>query len=369
MLSLVAVLLAALLWFALEATVARRRGEPRHSPVQVRSNLRCGAARLLVGLATHGGLMAAYAELTRFAAFELSLASPFTWALGLVLYDLAYYWEHRLSHRHGLLWTVHAVHHQANDFDLSVGFRSGVLAPIAAFPFFAPLALVGIPVEAYATALVVSTAVLYFTHSRIIGDLGPLRGLINNPSAHRRHHAAVGPENGANFGGVLLVWDRLFGTYTGESAGVGCGLGAHKAPRSVWAANIEPITTWLRGFGWAQIRHGVQALSVYGLALGCGWAALYAAPEPGLLAALALPTVAWGGLIVARRRDRRADPFFERAWPVALRLAPLALPLVLAVAVLDLRGLAPSAAALAALLALIVPSLARGRLDLAAGLR
>ncbi len=369
MLSLAALLLVALLWFTLETLIARRRGAPRHSPAQVRSNLRCGAARLLVGLATHGGLMAAYVGLTRFAAIELSPTSPLTWALGLLLYDLAYYWEHRLSHRHGLLWTVHAVHHQANDFDLSVGFRSGVLAPLAAFPFFAPLALVGIPVEVYAGAIVISMTVLYFTHSRIVGDLGPLGAIVNNPTAHRRHHAAVGPHAGANFGGILLVWDHLFGTYAAESAGVGCGLGTRKAPRSVWTANVEPIAAWARGFGWPQIRRGVQGLTVYGLALGCGWAALYAAPEPGLLGALALPTAAWGALVFARRRGERAGPFFERAWPAAIRILPLALPLVAAVAAFDLRGLAFSAAALGALLALLVPTIARGRLDLAPGVR
>lgn len=368
-LSLIALLSAGLLWIALEHIVARRRGDPRHSPAQIRSNLRCGALRLVAGAATHGGLMAAYHGLSQHALFELSLAAPSTWLIAFVLYDLAYYWEHRLSHRHGLLWTVHAVHHQATDFNLSVGFRSGVLAPLAAFPFFAPLAVLGVPVEAYAAALVASTSVLFFTHSRVIGRLGPLGGWINNPVAHRRHHAALGPDGGANFGGVLLVWDRLFGTYAAADPGVGCGLGDSKPPRSAWAANLQPIAAWLRAFGRTQLWHATQALTVYGLALACGWAALAAAPDPRLVLWLAAPTLAWGVVIGARRRGSQRRPFFERAWPAAARVAPLALPLVLGIALFEHRSLAASAAASAVLLALLLPTMARGRLDLASAVR
>ena len=209
---------------ALEARGRRHAGLGYPPPSEALSNVGCGALRAAVAVGTSGVLGAAYhAVHERFALIDLDAARVTTWLLAFIAYDFFYYWVHRLSHRVPLLWAGHAIHHEPADFNLTVLVRASAIAPLQAFPFYLPLAVLGIPTTVYlAVALVLHTA-MFGLHTRLVGDLGALGWLLNTPSHHRIHHSTRLEHWDKNLGGVLIVWDRLFGTFRAE---------------------IEPVTTF-----------------------------------------------------------------------------------------------------------------------------
>lgn len=133
--------------------------------------------------------------------------------------EFAYYWMHRASHRIGWLWASHAVHHSSTHINFSAAYRLGWTQALSgSWLFFLPLAWLGFaPVSIFA-ALAANLLFQFFLHTETIGRLGPLEWILNTPSHHRVHHAAEGVPHDRNFGGVLIVFDRLFGTFTPEPA-------------------------------------------------------------------------------------------------------------------------------------------------------
>ena len=132
--------------------------------------------------------------------------------------DLAYYAWHRWTHQTNLGWTTHVVHHQSEDYNLAVALRQSVTSPLSSWPFFLPLAALGVsPIVAF-THVALNTLYQFWIHTETIGKLGPLEWVLNTPSHHRVHHA-INPEYvDRNYAGVLIVWDRLLGTFEPEVA-------------------------------------------------------------------------------------------------------------------------------------------------------
>jgi sterol desaturase/sphingolipid hydroxylase (fatty acid hydroxylase superfamily) len=154
--------------------------------------------------------------------YEHRLVSPpldawWSWAvLGLGL-EFCYYWYHRAAHRVRWFWASHAVHHSPNAFNLSAAYRLSWTGRISgSLLFFLPLCWLGFPPPAIAAAYALNLLYQFWIHAEWIPRLGPLEGWLNTPSAHRVHHAADVEYLDANYGGVLLVFDRLFGTYVAE---------------------------------------------------------------------------------------------------------------------------------------------------------
>jgi sterol desaturase/sphingolipid hydroxylase (fatty acid hydroxylase superfamily) len=140
--------------------------------------------------------------------------------------EFCYYWFHRCSHHVRLLWANHAVHHSTNELNLSAAFRFGWTGRlIGATIFFVPLMWLGFAPRAVFIALNLDLLYQFYIHATWIPKLGPLEWVLNTPSHHRVHHAAT-PENcDKNFGGVLIVFDRLFGTFAAERDDVPCRYG------------------------------------------------------------------------------------------------------------------------------------------------
>ena len=139
-----------------------------------------------------------------------------TVALAVIAADFVYYWEHRLAHRVRLLWVSHAVHHSSRIMNTSVAFRFGMFEGVWAALMHLPLVLIG-----FDPVLVIfgELAVLGYQtwiHNELIGRLGPLEGILNTPSNHRVHHGCDEIYLDKNYGGILIVWDRIFGTYQAE---------------------------------------------------------------------------------------------------------------------------------------------------------
>jgi alkylglycerol monooxygenase len=200
-----------------ELVVARRRGARLYRFVDAVTDLGCGISSQLVGLAFVAGKLLIYSWVFEHARLlEWSASSVWTYLFAIVVLDFTYYWWHRLSHEVNVLWAAHVVHHQSEDYNLAVALRQAWLTGVTIFPFELPLALLGVPVVPYAVGKAVVTLYQFWIHTELIGRMGPLERVLNTPSHHRVHHA-IDPEYlDKNYGGIVIVWDRLFGTFAPE---------------------------------------------------------------------------------------------------------------------------------------------------------
>lgn len=154
------------------------------------------------------------------------------WGGLLLAQDFAYYWLHRLDHQCRLFWAIHVTHHSAKEFNLTVGFRSSVFQPLYRFLFFIPLCIIGwSPFDIF---IMYSITQLYgiLLHTELIDRLGWLEYILVTPSHHRVHHGSNPEYIDRNFGMVLIIWDKLFGTFTLERAPVCYGITKPLSPRN-----------------------------------------------------------------------------------------------------------------------------------------
>ncbi len=152
-------------------------------------------------------------------AQALPWSIPVTWwslALVVLLADITYYWEHRIAHEVRLLWTQHAVHHSSRDMNIVTGVRFGPFEGLWSLIAHLPLALMGFAPEAIIFGVITVLAYQTWLHTELIGKLGPLEGFLNTPSHHRVHHGSDEKYLDKNYGGILIVWDRLWGTFQVE---------------------------------------------------------------------------------------------------------------------------------------------------------
>ncbi len=144
---------------------------------------------------------------------------PATWisfAVLFVLWDLCYYWSHRMAHEVSLFWGGHVVHHQSEDFNLSTALRQSSTSFIWSIPFYLPLALFGFSPVQYLFVGGINLLYQFWIHTEHIGRLGALEWVMNTPSHHRVHHGRDPKYIDRNYAGVFIVWDRLFGTFKEE---------------------------------------------------------------------------------------------------------------------------------------------------------
>ena len=134
------------------------------------------------------------------------------WLLLFLLEDLTFYLFHRSSHKVRLLWASHVVHHSSKQFNFTVAWRESWL-PFFVFWFWMPLPLLGFHPLSVLLMQMISLYFQVFIHTQSIKTLGPLEWIFNTPSHHRVHHACNEAYIDKNFGGVLIIWDRLFNTY------------------------------------------------------------------------------------------------------------------------------------------------------------
>jgi sterol desaturase/sphingolipid hydroxylase (fatty acid hydroxylase superfamily) len=140
--------------------------------------------------------------------------------------EFCYYWFHRCSHYLQLFWANHAVHHSTNELNLSAAFRFGWTGRlIGTTVFFVPLIWLGFAPRAVFVTLELGLLYQFFIHTDWMPKLGPLEWVLNTPSHHRVHHASNPEYRDKNFGGVLIVFDRLFGTFVAERRDTPCRYG------------------------------------------------------------------------------------------------------------------------------------------------
>jgi alkylglycerol monooxygenase len=149
----------------------------------------------------------------RFFSLESSLIN---WVILFLAVDFFYYWFHRLSHEINALWAAHVVHHQSEEYNLSVALRQSWLQNSFSWAFYLPLALVGFEPVMFLTVSAFNTLYQFWIHTRIIGKMGPIEWVFNTPSHHRVHHGSNPKYIDKNHAGSLIIWDRMFGTFQEE---------------------------------------------------------------------------------------------------------------------------------------------------------
>jgi sterol desaturase/sphingolipid hydroxylase (fatty acid hydroxylase superfamily) len=216
--------------------------------------------------AAHGlilGIIATAVYRIRLTTISVSSNAWFNLVILFLLVDLGFYVEHRCSHRIKLLWASHSVHHSSEKMQVTTAFRLS-WTPIVSgvFAFYLPIVWIGYdPVWVYG---MVSGSLTYqfFVHTELVPRIGWLEWVINTPSAHRVHHASNREYIDKNFGGVLLVWDHLFGSYQAERDDIAIRYGlAHQrsSPNNPFVIAYEEL--------WQTMKAAWQAGSLPGAAL------------------------------------------------------------------------------------------------------
>ena len=182
-----------------------------------------------------------------FALFEVN-AGLIPFLATFVLAEGAYYWYHRLSHEISALWAIHHVHHSARSLNLSIAYRLHVLGRIVSPVAYAPLVLFGLSPTDLLGALALSLVYQFFIHTRTVGKLGWLeRTGFNTPSLHRVHHGSNDWCIDRNYAGVLIFWDRLFGTYQPEIGPIEYGVTTGHYSYNPVKLVFGPLLDWARG--------------------------------------------------------------------------------------------------------------------------
>ena len=150
----------------------------------------------------------------------LSIKNPFTWIIAFLLYDLSYYWMHRMHHEIKILWATHSVHHHGEDFNLSTALRQTSTGWLWKWIFYMPMIMLGVPGEVFVTVAGINLVYQFWVHTKHIGHLGVLEKIFITPMNHGIHHAKNKEYIDANYGGVFIIWDRMFGTYIPERSDI-----------------------------------------------------------------------------------------------------------------------------------------------------
>jgi len=259
-----------LLLIGLEFWFGLRRGRNTYRLGDALSSIGLGMLSQLTGLFTAlltiGIYTAVYEHL---APRRLPADALWVWALGLLVYDFCYYWHHRAGHRVALVWAAHVVHHQSEDYNLSTALRQTASGWLVGWVFYLPMALAGFPPLVFAWVALIDLLYQYWVHTQQIARLGWFDRWFCSPSNHRVHHAVNERYLDRNYGGILIVWDRLFGSFHDENAAEPCVYGTRKPLRSwnpLWANAevyaalaqdswrtrrwVDKLRVWLKPPGW-----------------------------------------------------------------------------------------------------------------------
>ena len=159
---------------------------------------------------------------THFALWRLDSTSPATWIFAFIIYDFFYYWFHRISHERQIFWASHAAHHQSEDYNLSTALRQTSTGAFVSWIFYIPIFLMGVPSYVFVSVASLNLIYQFWVHSEHIPKLGWYENYFVTASNHRVHHAQNDQYIDKNYGGVFIIWDRMFGTHKVEDENEAC---------------------------------------------------------------------------------------------------------------------------------------------------
>ncbi len=275
-----------LLLIGIELLVGWRRGRNTYRVNDALNSIGLGIMSQLVGVFTKLLAAGAYVLVYQHAAlWHLPTDAAWVWVAGLLAYDLLYYWYHRLGHTVAFLWAAHAVHHQSEDYNLATALRQTSSGWLAAWAIYLPMAVLGVPPLVFGVAAMIDLLYQFWVHTQHVGRLGWFDRWFCAPSNHRVHHAVNDRYVDKNYGGILILWDRIFGTYCDEDEAEPCVYGTRSPLRSwnpVWA-NLQvyaelwhemslcsrwqdKLLVWVKPPGWRPAdvvaRHGAYRFDI-----------------------------------------------------------------------------------------------------------
>ena len=236
------------------------------------TSLTMGIGNVLINVGWKLVVLAAYAGAYLVAPFHLPADNPLTWIALFLADDFAYYWYHRTHHEIRVFWASHVVHHSSERYNLSTALRQ-TWTPFSALPFWLMLAFLGFAPWMILLQQSIGLVYQFFIHTERIGKLWePVEFVMNTPSHHRVHHGSNAQYLDKNYGGILIVWDRLFGTFEEEGERVRYGL-----TKNINTFNPLRVATHEYVAIWRDLRHaGSWSARLGHLFRGPGWS-----PRPG----------------------------------------------------------------------------------------
>jgi len=255
-----------LLLIAIELAVGHARG---------RNTYRFDDALTSIGLGMLSQISAVFTVALRFGLYTAVFSaaalvpengfwtSPVGWLVALVFYDFCYYWNHRLGHTSALFWAAHVVHHQSEDYNLSTALRQTSSGALFGWVFYVPMAVAGVPPLVFGVVGLIDLLYQYWIHTQQIGRLGWFDRVFASPSNHRVHHAVNDRYVDKNYGGILMLWDHLFGSFEDEDPREPCVYGTRSPLRSwdpLWANAEVYAALWRES---RQARHWRDKLLVW----------------------------------------------------------------------------------------------------------
>jgi len=196
-----------------------------------------------------GGYIFYLAE-TKYALWRMDESSLFTWIFAFIAYDFFYYWFHRISHERQIFWASHVAHHQSEDYNLSTALRQTGTGFLISWVFYIPLFIIGVPSYVYVSVATLNLVYQFWVHTEHIPKLGWYELFFITPSNHRVHHARNEAYIDKNYGGVFIIWDRIFGTFKEEDEDKPCIYGLRSPIRTfnpIWA-NFHIYVKMIRDF-------------------------------------------------------------------------------------------------------------------------
>lgn len=230
------------------------------------TNISCGITQQLTGIFFKvvgvGVYMLVYEN---FALFYI----PSNWTTIIILFiaaDFCYYWAHRMSHQINLFWGGHVVHHQSEDYNLSVALRQSTFQVVWTFSFHLPLALIGFNTLDHVMVMGINLIYQFWIHTETIGKMGWFEYLFNTPSHHRVHHGRNPKYIDKNHAGVFIIWDKMFGTFQKEEEKPTYGV-------------TKPVKSW--NPVWVNVEHYVHMYLMLKKIHGFGNKMKYIFNKPG----------------------------------------------------------------------------------------
>ena len=202
----------------LEYYISKKKGHAYFNLHNSIANISIGITERLADIMVAGFFYLVYDNLQKkYGLFHIK-TGLFLWVLLFIFTDFIWYWYHRLAHEINILWLAHVVHHQSEDFNYTVSARITVLQAVIRTGFWCVLPLIGFPAGMISCMLLIHGLYPFFIHTRLTGKLGILEYILVTPSHHRVHHASNDIYLDKNYGDVLIIWDKLFGTFQKEEA-------------------------------------------------------------------------------------------------------------------------------------------------------
>ncbi|WDE13078.1 sterol desaturase family protein [Thalassomonas haliotis] len=245
-----------LVFMLLEYALLRLRGQKLHRFNDSVASLSMGMLLLISDALLKAYTFAVFIYLfEHHRVLEFSPNAAVTWLIFFFAVDFCYYWFHRCAHQFNFLWGAHVGHHQSEEYNLTTALRQSAFQYAFSWIFYLPLALLGCPPQVFLLLFILLKLYQFWLHTLLIDKIPFIEGIFSTPSSHRVHHAKNPLYIDKNYGGTLVIWDRLFGSWQPELTSERCHYGTTSALNT-----LNPVKANLQHW-WLLVQDTINAQS------------------------------------------------------------------------------------------------------------